>query len=67
MCMSHSNGIDVFQPGGEGATLTAQVAETKVASGMQIHWPREVEVVSKTHILYFEFVAFEWGGVVVRK
>ena len=51
MCMSHSNGIDVFQPGGGGATLTAQVVEKKVASGTKIHQPREVEVVSKTHIL----------------
>ena len=51
MCMSHSNGINVFQPGGGGATLTAHAVETKVASGTKIHWPRKVEVVSKTHIL----------------
>ena len=28
---------------------------------MKIHQPREVALVSKTHIFEFEFVAFEWG------
>ena len=49
MCMSHSNGINVFQSKG-GVTLAAKVAETKVASGMEVHQPREVVLVSNTHI-----------------
>ena len=51
MCMSHSNGIDVFFQSGEGATLATKVAKkTMVASGVKVHWPREVALVSKTHI-----------------
>ena len=53
MCMSDSNGINVFfQSGGGGAggaPVTAQVAK-KVTSGVQVHQPREVVLVSKTHI-----------------
>ena len=51
MCMSHSNGNDVFQSGG-GATLATKAAKKKtmVAGGPKIHQPREVVLVSKTHI-----------------
>ena len=51
MCISHSNGIDVFQSGG-GATCTAKVAEeekTMLACGMQVHRLGEVALVRKTH------------------
>ena len=52
MCMYYSNGIDVFQSGG-GGTLSAKVAKRKktmVTGGMEVHQPREVALVSKTHI-----------------
>ena len=40
-----------FQSGG-GATLATKAAKKKtmVASGMKVHQPREVALVSKTHI-----------------
>lgn len=52
MCMSHSNGINVFQSGG-GATCTTEVAEEEemsLACGMQVHRTGEVALVSKIHI-----------------
>ena len=52
MCMSHSSVINVFQSGG-GATLSAKAAKRKktmVASGTEVHQPREVASMSKTHI-----------------
>ena len=51
MCMSHSNGINVFfSVQGGGATSTTQAVKKKVAGGKKIHQLREVVLVSKTHI-----------------
>ena len=51
MCVSNSNGINVFQSGGGAPCITkTKVAkeEKMLACGVEVHRPGEVVLVSKT-------------------
>ena len=65
MCY-HSNGMFVcFQPGGRSTKNSATQAEEKVmASGQEIHWLRQMALVSKLHICCLSVV---YHSVVVMK